>query len=85
MAHPNFQDDIRPLFRDGDVTTMKDQTAGFPDPPGQLDLSSCESVRKWGERVLEKLESGDMPCDAPWPKEQVDVFRQWKDSGYPCE
>lgn len=70
-----FANDIRPLFRDSpDVDSMKDYG---------LDLSSYEQVKAQAAKIYETLESGSMPCDAPWPAEQVALFKRWMDEGLP--
>ena len=69
----SFATDIRPLFRDSpDVDAMK----SFG-----LDLSSYEDVKTQSEAIYARLEDGSMPCDDPWPKEQVARFRQWMEDG----
>jgi hypothetical protein len=69
----SFANDIRPLFRDTpDVTTMKDMG---------LDLSSYEDVKAKAETIYSRLEDGTMPCDGPWPKEQIATFKRWMDEG----
>ena len=70
---PGFATDIRPLFRDEpDVKTMKRMG---------LDLSSYDDVRATVEGIYARLENGTMPCDGPWPKEQVALFKRWMDEG----
>lgn len=69
----SFAKDIRPLFRDDpDVETM--QAIG-------LDLSSYGDVKAKAQAILAKLEEGTMPCDGPWPQEQVALFKQWMKEG----
>ena len=69
----SFRADIRPLFRDmPDVDSMKDFG---------LDLSSYEQVKAQAAKIYETLENGSMPCDAPWPPEQVALFKRWMDEG----
>lgn len=69
----SFARDIRPLFRDSpDVDSMKDYG---------LDLSSYEEVKAQAAEIYETLESGSMPCDAPWPPAQVALFKRWMDEG----
>jgi hypothetical protein len=69
----SFADDIRPMFRDSpDVDGMKEYG---------LDLSSYEDVRKQAAAIYARLEDGSMPCDGPWPKEQIELFKQWMDEG----
>jgi len=69
----SFANDIRPLFRDTpDIDSMKDFG---------LDLSSYEDVRTQAGSIYERLEDASMPCDGPWPKEQIALFKQWMDEG----
>ena len=70
---PTFETDIRPLFRLGDVEAM-----GFA-----FDLSSFDDVRANAEEIYGRLADGDMPCDDPWPQEQIERFRAWIDVGTP--
>jgi hypothetical protein len=70
---PGFAADIRPLFRDSpDVESMKDMG---------LDLSSYEDVQAKAQSIYSSLEDGSMPCDGPWPREQVALFKRWMDEG----
>ena len=69
----SFATDIRPLFRDSpDVEAMK----SFG-----LDLSSYDDVKAQAEAIYKTLEDGSMPCDEPWPKEQIARFKQWMEEG----
>ena len=73
MAAVSFESDIRPLFRDTDVESMS----------GHFDLSSYEEVRDHAEAIHAQLASGSMPCDEPWPREDVERFAQWMQAGLP--
>jgi hypothetical protein len=73
MAALSFERDIRPLFRDEDVESMS----------GHFDLSSYEEVRDHAEAIHARLAAGSMPCDGPWPAENVEQFGQWMDAGLP--
>jgi hypothetical protein len=69
----SFATDIRPLFRDKpDVATMK--RIG-------LDLSSYEDVKARAQEIYARLEDGSMPCDGPWPEDQLARFKRWMDDG----
>lgn len=68
----SFATDIRPLFRDFDLESMK--SVG-------LDLSSYAEVKAQAEAIYSRLEDGSMPCDDSWPKEQIAKFKQWMDEG----
>ncbi len=71
MAAPSYAGDIRPLFRDQDVRAMS----------FAFDLGSYEDVRENAVDIYRRLADGDMPCDGAWPAEQVQLFREWIDSG----
>ena len=69
----SFASDIRSLFRDTpDVDTMKRMG---------LDLSSYADVKDQAASIHARLEDGSMPCDDPWPHEQVALFKRWMDEG----
>jgi hypothetical protein len=69
----SFAKDIRPLFRDDpDVEAMK---------PFGMDLSSYADVKAQAANICARLDDGSMPCDEPWPKEQIARFKQWMDGG----
>ena len=46
-----------------------------------FDLSAHEDVRENAEEIFERLAEGTMPCDRPWPQENVERFREWFESG----
>ena len=48
-----------------------------------FDLASYDDVREHATEILDRLNDGSMPCDAPWPAERVELFRLWVDSGMP--
>lgn len=68
----SFATDIRPLFRDFDIDSMK----SFG-----MDLSLYDDVKQHAAAILSRLEDGSMPCDDPWSKEQIAKFKQWMDEG----
>jgi hypothetical protein len=65
--------DIRPLFREKDVSSMS----------FAFDLQSYDDVRANANGILAKLSDGSMPCDGAWPEEKVELFRNWVDAGCP--
>ncbi len=67
----SFATDIKPLFRDKDVQSMR----------FRFHLDRYEDVSKHADRILERLRAGEMPCDAAWPAEQVDLFESWVSGG----
>jgi hypothetical protein len=72
-AELSFERDIRPLFREEDVDAMS----------FVFDLSAYDDVQDNADEIHARLAEGTMPCDAPWPKEQVHRFRAWMDAGMP--
>ena len=67
----SFETDIRPLFREDDREAML----------FAFDLWSAPDVRQNADAILVQLANGSMPCDGAWPEEQVDLFRDWIESG----
>ena len=67
----SFARDIRPLFREGDVRSMK----------FAFDLGSYDDVKTHGDAIYAQLAAGQMPCDGAWAEEDVQRFRSWIDSG----
>ena len=67
MADGDFEQQIKPLFRERDRESMK----------FAFDLWSEDDVSAHADAILQQLEDGTMPCDGAWPAEQVDVFRRW--------
>jgi hypothetical protein len=73
----SFSHDIRPLFRDFDITSMKTQ----PPPAKRFDLSKYEDVRDRADKILKVLQDQTMPCDDPWPDDKVALFQKWISDG----
>jgi hypothetical protein len=48
-----------------------------------FDLWTWEDVRANAAGILERLEDGSMPCDDPWPKASIALFRGWLEAGCP--
>jgi hypothetical protein len=71
MNDPSFERDIGPLFRPEDVESMS----------FAFDLLSYDEVREHAEEIHARLADGTMPCDEPWPEEDVERFRSWIDAG----
>ena len=74
MTRASFKSDIRPLFRPDDADSMS----------WAFDLTSYEDVKEHAEDIYARLSDGSMPCDAPWPADQVQRFRDWIDAGTPA-
>jgi hypothetical protein len=66
-----FAADIKPLFRPNDRIAMK----------GAFDLWSYDDVRAHAAAIGARLADGTMPCDGPWPAEQVAIFNRWLAGG----
>jgi hypothetical protein len=69
----SFERDIKPLFRESDRESMRET----------FDLWSYEDVKEKADVIHGVLEAGSMPCDGPWPADQVAVFKAWIDAGTP--
>ena len=72
QAHKSFAADIRPLFRTKDIDSMRSKG---------LDLSSYDEVSARADAILGRLQAGRMPCDGPWPADQVSLFENWISDG----
>ncbi|MGA2108188.1 MAG: hypothetical protein ABSH25_11155 [Syntrophorhabdales bacterium] len=68
----SFANDIRPLFRDMDVSAMKRYG---------IDLSSYEHVKKRSRDIYAQLSAKEMPCDGPWEESRQQKLKEWMDSG----
>jgi CDGSH-type Zn-finger protein/truncated hemoglobin YjbI/ferredoxin len=66
-----FEQHVKPLFRERDRQSMR----------FAFDLWSHDDVAEHADAILDRLQAGTMPCDGAWPKEHVDVFARWMDSG----
>jgi hypothetical protein len=73
QAAIGYERDIRPLFREMDVSSMA----------SHFDLASYDDVRANADRILAKVSQGSMPCDGAWPEERVELFRGWVYAGCP--
>ncbi|HEY4462444.1 MAG TPA: CDGSH iron-sulfur domain-containing protein [Streptosporangiaceae bacterium] len=69
----SFATHVRPMFRPVDQRSMS----------FRFDLWSYDDVSAGADGILDRLRAGSMPCDGPWPPEQVAVFQRWIDSGKP--
>jgi len=74
QAAVGYERDIRPLFREHDITSMSKA----------FNLASYDDVRANAGAILARLADGSMPCDGPWPQERVELFRGWVDAGCPA-
>jgi hypothetical protein len=69
----SFVRHIRPLFRQRDQQAMS----------FAFDLLSYQDVEHHAPAILDRLRAGSMPCDGPWPDQQIDLFQRWVDEGTP--
>ena len=74
QAAVGYEHDIRPLFREKDISSMS----------RAFDLGSYEDVRANAEKILERVSDGTMPCDGAWPEDRVELFRSWVGAGCPA-
>jgi hypothetical protein len=70
----SFEQHIKPLFRELDRESME----------FAFDLWSHDDVAGNSEAILERLREGTMPCDEPWPDDQIQLFQSWVDAGMPA-
>ncbi|MFY9577805.1 MAG: hypothetical protein WAQ33_00630 [Gaiellaceae bacterium] len=70
----SFEQDIKPLFREGDRRSMK----------WAFDLWSHDDVAGNSDAILERLRNGTMPCDGAWSDEQIAVFQDWVEARTPA-
>jgi hypothetical protein len=73
---PRYELHIRPMMRliDRDAMLFK------------FDLFSYNDVVGNAPRILSRVSGGTMPPASrggPWPQEWVDLFRRWRDAGFP--
>ena len=70
----SFATDIRPLFRDEDITCM--------DGSGvHLDDFAWMCVPANAQSVYEQVSTGAMPPDEPWSSDQVSLLKKWMGRG----
>ncbi len=68
---PSYAVDVKPMFRERDRAVMT----------FMFDLWDYEDVKENADAILTATAAGDMPCDGPWPSEQVDTLRRWIEGG----
>jgi hypothetical protein len=69
----SFAKDIRSLFREMDVHSMK----------RFFDLHDYTAVKANAQAIYDAVSEGTMPCDAPWSEAKVARFKQWMDANMP--
>jgi hypothetical protein len=70
----SFEQDVKPLFRDRDRTSMR----------FAFDLWSYDDVSRHADAILGAVKTGSMPCDGAWEPEQVEMLEQWIKTGKPA-
>jgi hypothetical protein len=75
LISKTYSKDIRPLFRDNDITCMAARGVQLSDPTWMINPVHAQ-------KVYSKISSGAMPPDGAWPPERVAIFKQWMDDGY---
>ena len=68
-----YENDIRPLFRMFDISSMKRE--------GGFDLSKYDDVKREAENIYRRLADKTMLCDRPWSDDNIALFRTWIDTG----
>ncbi len=90
MAHPNFEDDIKPMFANY-VGCMRQVVLSDDNGVIPLDLSSYSAVTRFHERIwvaINGYKTGfeaphPMPPGGPLPDDKIDMFKTWIDGGMP--
>jgi hypothetical protein len=67
----SFEQNIKPLFRPVDQESMA----------WAFDLYSYDDVKDHATAILERVREGSMPCDGEWPREYVERFQRWTETG----
>ncbi len=70
-SRPGFERDIMPLFRAKDRSSMLQR----------FDLWSHADVLANQDQILDRVRSGNMPCDGSWTEDKVAMFSDWIDGG----
>jgi len=68
-----FERHVKPLFRELDRRSMR----------FAFDLWSYDDVAEHADAILDRLQTGTMPCDGAWPADRVSAFERWIASGKP--
>ena len=68
----SYGTNIRPLF-----TPIDREHMNF-----MFDLWSYDDVKQNASEIHDALSNQRMPPGAPWPQDQIDVFKAWMDQGF---
>ena len=76
----SFKGDILPLFTSMDIQHMQQQNVPLDDYDYMSQPANAGSV-------YQQVSTGQMPPswsgEQPWSQEQVALFKEWMDDGYP--
>jgi hypothetical protein len=76
----SFGKDIKPMFRDVDISHMKKYGVKLDDFKYMSDLANNH---KNAQDVQDKLTDQSMPPGGPyWTKAQLDLYAKWRSDGY---
>lgn len=67
----SYEASIKGLFRAKDRNAMRTH----------FDLWAYQDVKDNAQPIYDQVSSGNMPCDNPWPQENVDLFASWMATG----
>jgi CDGSH-type Zn-finger protein/truncated hemoglobin YjbI len=67
----SFERHIKALFRSRDRQSMS----------FAFDLWNYDDVKSNAKAILERLQSGSMPCDGPWDQPKLQTFERWITTG----
>lgn len=76
--HPNFWEDVYPLFTDTDIACMR----GRPTPVLLASIDWWKAGSNF-DRAMSQLKSGRMPLGGPqWDQASIDLLQGWKDNNF---
>jgi len=84
MAVIHFGADIRPLFRQGDISCMRRHavmlidTSWMTAPSGGQGYPDHANARL----VFDQLDTDSMPPDQPWPADRKALYKSWMEGGF---
>ena len=83
-ANGSYATDIRPKFRDGDITCMARRRIKLADATWMCDAAPAFDFADHGNarHVYDYLSSQRMPPDGPWPQDWLDTYQNWMNTGF---
>ena len=81
-----FANDIRPKFRDQDISCMARRGVHLDDATWMCDPEANHGFDDHGNarRVHAALSAGRMPPDGAWSDAWLDVYADWMSGGFPA-